>query len=90
MLLERFPLSHQVTYFPHKRLMAIDSLFGGLAVVIELWRRHGGLELLHLSFALGDARFEIFDTRLKGSDLPILRPAFCIEVFPRVSRRGGC
>src|SRR5579862_3901693 len=57
--LQRFPLIHEVTDFPHECLMAAGGGVGGGAVVEESWRGHLGFEFLDRAFAVGDARFEV-------------------------------
>src|SRR5690606_11863087 len=64
-LLQRFPLAHEVADLPHERLVAIDGGLRRLAVVVEPGRGHGLLELLDLGLARGDARLEIGNALLQ-------------------------
>jgi hypothetical protein len=60
-VLQRFPLRHQVADFPHQRLMAIDDRLRSRGILVETRFRHRRFELLHFGFARRDARLEIGD-----------------------------
>ena len=61
LLLERFPLPHQVSHFPHQGLMSIDYRLGRLVVVVEAGGGHLRLDLLDLGLFFRDACLELFD-----------------------------
>ena len=61
MVLQRFPLRHQVADFPHQRLMAIDDRLRSCGILIKPRFRHRRFQLLHFGFARRDARLEIGD-----------------------------
>jgi hypothetical protein len=80
--LQSLPLAHQVADFPHERLVLVDELLRGVAVLVEPRSGHRGFELLDPGFPLGDASLEVPDTLLKSFDRSLLLLAFRIELLP--------
>src|SRR5688572_25682450 len=82
--LERLPLAHQVADLPHQRLVLVDELLRGVAVVIEPRGGHRRLEFLDPGFAVGDPCFQLGDTllqRLRGALLLLALHIEALAVF---------
>ena len=60
-LLQRFPLAHQVPDFPHQRLVPVDHRFSRFMVIVKTCRRHHAFDLFDFGLALRDARLEFLD-----------------------------
>ncbi len=53
---------HQISDFPHERLMLIDDGFSLIAVVVKAGGSHCCLDVANRLFALGNAALEVVDT----------------------------
>src|SRR5688572_9589711 len=63
---ERFPLTHQVSDFPHERLMLVDDRARRLVIFIEAGSAHDRLHIFDRLLAVRDACLEIDDALLPG------------------------
>jgi hypothetical protein len=85
-LLQRFPLRHQIAYFPHQRLMAVDHNLGGITVIVEPGRRDRRFDRLDLFFTGGDPRLEVGNAFLQPFGLALLLLPIGFDAFAIFSR----
>src|SRR5688572_9444179 len=81
MRLQRFPLRHQVSDFPHQRLMAIDDLLRAFSVLIEAGGRHLRFKLFDLSFAVGYPALQVGNPFLQRLCRAVSLPALGLELL---------
>jgi hypothetical protein len=87
--LELFPLVHQITHFPHERLMLVDNGLRGGPILVETGGRHRELDVADGLLALGDPGLEIVDAQ-PASMLNLLQPpGFGVGAFLHFSHLAG-